>query len=69
MCLSWFRNNIKPRSRYSWTSAEIEEAERAVVLLAADVIYSDNLTDLFFGTLEKLMSHGSEKVVSQFDYY
>ncbi|XP_020109392.1 methyltransferase-like protein 22 isoform X1 [Ananas comosus] len=53
----------QPRSRYSWTSAEIEEAERAVVLLAADVIYSDNLTDLFFGTLEKLMSHGSEKVL------
>ncbi|XP_072963100.1 uncharacterized protein [Typha angustifolia] len=50
-------------SRYSWTSSEIEEAERATVILAADVIYSDDLTDLFFSILEKLMSHGSEKVL------
>lgn len=42
---------------------EIEEAEKATVLLAADVIYSDDLTDLFFATLAKLMSRGSEKVI------
>jgi methyltransferase-like protein 22 len=41
---------------------EIEEAEKARVLLAADVIYSDDLTDLFFATLAMLMSRGSEKV-------
>ena len=51
------------RSRYSWTSSEIEEAEGASVLLAADVIYSDELTDSFFGILERLMSRGSEKVI------
>lgn len=48
--------------RYSWTLAEVEEAGRASVLLAADVIYSDDLTDALFNTLKALMSHGSEKV-------
>jgi len=49
-------------SRYSWTSREIEDAENASLLLAADVIYSDDLTDAFFSTLERLMSRGSSKV-------
>ncbi|CAA6672563.1 unnamed protein product [Spirodela intermedia] len=51
------------QSRYSWSSAEIEEAEGVSVLLAADVIYGDELTDLFFGIVEGLMSRGSEKVL------
>lgn len=53
---------VQSRSRYSWSSAEIEEAEGAAVLLAADVIYGDELTDLFFGIVEGLMARGSEKV-------
>lgn len=48
--------------RYSWTSSEVEEAQRASVLIAADVIYSDDLTDALFNALEGLMSQGSEKV-------
>lgn len=48
--------------RYSWTSREIEDAENASLLVAADVIYSDDLTDAFFSTLERLMSRGSTKV-------
>lgn len=48
--------------RYSWTSRDIEDAENASLLLAADVIYSDDLTDAFFSTLERLMSRGSTKV-------
>ncbi|ESW22652.1 hypothetical protein PHAVU_005G170700 [Phaseolus vulgaris] len=48
---------------YSWTSGEIEEVENASLLLAADVIYSDELTDAFFSTLERLMSRGSTKVL------
>ncbi|GAV64494.1 Methyltransf_16 domain-containing protein [Cephalotus follicularis] len=48
---------------YSWTSSEIEEAQRASLLLAADVIYSDNLTDSFFHMLERLMSVGANKVL------
>ncbi|XP_010906574.1 uncharacterized protein [Elaeis guineensis] len=51
------------RTRYSWASSEIEEAERATLLLAADVIYSDELTDSLFSILERLMSRGSEKVL------
>lgn len=48
--------------RYSFTSREIELVENASLLLAADVIYSDDLTDAFFNTLERLMSTGSTKV-------
>ncbi|XP_061348379.1 uncharacterized protein LOC133293790 [Gastrolobium bilobum] len=49
--------------RYSWTLREIEEAENASLLVAADVIYDNNLTDAFFSTLERLMSRGSTKVL------
>ncbi|XP_028202769.1 methyltransferase-like protein 22 isoform X3 [Glycine soja] len=49
--------------KYSWTSREIEDAENASLLVAADVIYSDELTDAFFSTLERLMSRGSTKVL------
>ncbi|XP_054783907.1 uncharacterized protein LOC129290872 isoform X2 [Prosopis cineraria] len=48
---------------FSWTSREIEQAENALFLLAADVIYSDDLTDAFFSTLKRLMSRGSRKVL------
>ncbi|KAL6603044.1 hypothetical protein ACP70R_043405 [Stipagrostis hirtigluma subsp. patula] len=52
-----------PSSRYIWSASEIEEAEKATVLFAADVIYSDDLTDLFFDTVKKLMSSGAKKVL------
>lgn len=48
--------------RYSWTFSEVEAAQEASLLVAADVIYSDDLTDTFFSTLQRLMSSGSEKV-------
>lgn len=48
--------------RYSWTFSEVEAAQEASVLVAADVIYSDDLTDAFFSTLERLMPLGSKKV-------
>uniref|UniRef100_A0A7C9ADH7 Calmodulin-lysine N-methyltransferase n=1 Tax=Opuntia streptacantha TaxID=393608 RepID=A0A7C9ADH7_OPUST len=54
---------LKLKTRWSWTSSEVEQISRASVLLAADVIYSDELTDAFFGVLEKLMSQGSTKVL------
>ncbi|XP_021304260.1 methyltransferase-like protein 22 isoform X2 [Sorghum bicolor] len=50
-------------SRYLWSASEVEEAEKATVLFAADVIYSDDLTDLFFDTVKKLMSSGAKKVL------
>ncbi|PON45585.1 S-adenosyl-L-methionine-dependent methyltransferase [Parasponia andersonii] len=50
-------------NRYSWASSEVEEAQEASLLVAADVIYSDDLTDAFFSTIERLMTMGSEKVL------
>ncbi|XP_062089384.1 uncharacterized protein LOC133795924 isoform X4 [Humulus lupulus] len=50
-------------NRHIWTSSEVEEALEAALLVAADVIYSDDLTDAFFSTVEQLMSMGSEKVL------
>ncbi|KAG2570143.1 hypothetical protein PVAP13_7KG047081 [Panicum virgatum] len=52
-----------PSLRYLWSVDEIDEAEEATVLFAADVIYSDDLTDLFFDTVRKLMSSGAKKVL------
>ncbi|RCV22229.1 hypothetical protein SETIT_4G204500v2 [Setaria italica] len=52
-----------PSLRYLWSAHEIDEAEKATVLFAADVIYSDDLTDLFFDTVKKLMSSGAKKVL------
>uniref|UniRef100_A0ACD5UI84 Uncharacterized protein n=1 Tax=Avena sativa TaxID=4498 RepID=A0ACD5UI84_AVESA len=52
-----------PSSKYVWSASEIEEAEKATLLLAADVIYSDGLTDLFFDTVIQLMSCGAKKVL------
>ena len=40
----------------------MKEAEDASVVLAADVIYGDELTDLLFSTVRGLMSQGREKV-------
>lgn len=54
---------LEVKTRYSWTPPDVQEINRATVLLAADVIYSDELTDAFFGVLEKLMSQGSTKVL------
>ncbi|KAK9677118.1 hypothetical protein RND81_11G122700 [Saponaria officinalis] len=59
----WPPLNFEALTRYSWTPSEVEEVSRASVLLAADVIYSDELTDAFFGILKKLMRQDSEKVL------
>ncbi|KAF0931335.1 hypothetical protein E2562_004483 [Oryza meyeriana var. granulata] len=56
-------NPSDPSSRYLWSRSEIEAAEEGTALFAADVIYSDDLTDLFFGTAKKLMSRGAAKVL------
>ncbi|KAF8388992.1 hypothetical protein HHK36_025676 [Tetracentron sinense] len=58
-------NDFPSHNRYScsWTPSEVEQAEAAQLLLAADVIYSDDLTYDFFMTLERLMLKGSEKVL------
>ncbi|XP_065865139.1 uncharacterized protein [Euphorbia lathyris] len=55
-------NSIENK-RYSWSPSEIEEAQAASLLVAADVIYSDDLTDSLFNILERLMSLGTPKVL------
>lgn len=49
--------------KYSWTFSEVEQYQNTSLIVAADVIYSDNLTDAFFSTLERIMSVGPEKVL------
>ncbi|KAL9463399.1 hypothetical protein AB3S75_001248 [Citrus x aurantiifolia] len=56
-------NSSASQERYSWNSSELKEVQRASVLLAADVIYSDDLTDALFHTLKRLMPLGSKKVL------
>ncbi|XP_022720884.1 methyltransferase-like protein 22 isoform X2 [Durio zibethinus] len=55
--------DLASQERFSWSSSEVEEVQKASLLLAADVIYSDDLTDALFGILERLMSQGSGKVL------
>ncbi|KAL2924563.1 Methyltransferase-like protein 22, partial [Bienertia sinuspersici] len=59
----WPPLDLESEARYSWSSSEVEEVDRASVLLAADVIYSDELTDAFFSILQKMMCQHSEKVL------
>jgi hypothetical protein len=47
---------------YAWNRDELEDLRHVTVLLAADVIYDDRLTDAFFECVEELMSTGTAKV-------
>ncbi|XP_071733469.1 uncharacterized protein [Rutidosis leptorrhynchoides] len=62
---SWPPTQGNPDSchSYAWNLSELEELEKASLLVAADVIYSDDLTDALFSTLKRLMSHGKNKVL------
>lgn len=42
----------------------MDEARSATVLLAADVVYSPELTEAFFEVLDKIMDFGNTKVTS-----
>ncbi|KAK3028345.1 hypothetical protein RJ639_037807 [Escallonia herrerae] len=55
--------NCSCEERFLWTSLEVLEVHRALLVVAADVIYSDNLTDALFSILESLMSQGQEKIL------
>ncbi|XP_076902349.1 uncharacterized protein LOC143557068 [Bidens hawaiensis] len=57
------QDNCASSQSYAWNQSEFEELKRASLLVAVDVIYSDDLTDALFHTLERLMSHGLEKVL------
>ncbi|CAI5975637.1 unnamed protein product [Closterium sp. NIES-64] len=53
-------NGIDP---FGWTEEEVGDASNATVLLAADVIYSDDITRAFFGTLRSLLRCGPPKLL------
>ncbi|KAI3455414.1 hypothetical protein Pfo_012077 [Paulownia fortunei] len=55
--------NSPSEQSYGWSLSEVEVLQRASLLLAADVIYSDDLTDAFFSVLEVIMSKSPEKVL------
>ncbi|KAL0415248.1 UNVERIFIED_CONTAM: Methyltransferase-like protein 22 [Sesamum latifolium] len=55
--------NSPSEQSYGWSVSDVEELHKASLLLAADVIYSDDLTDAFFRVLEAIMSNSPEKVL------
>ncbi|XP_076328724.1 uncharacterized protein LOC143234915 [Tachypleus tridentatus] len=48
---------------WGWTMQEKDNLKRVTVILAADVIYDDNLTDAFFETAIRLMLQPPSKVL------
>ncbi|XP_038065686.1 methyltransferase-like protein 22 [Patiria miniata] len=46
---------------FQWSDKDIEKLEEVTVIIAADVVYDDDLTDAFFNTLIRLMSTGKDK--------
>ncbi|KAL2643994.1 hypothetical protein R1flu_011581 [Riccia fluitans] len=48
---------------YNWTPEDVQASEEVSVILAADVVYSPDLTDAFFQVLKKLMPLGSQRVL------
>ncbi|CAI5477466.1 unnamed protein product [Closterium sp. Yama58-4] len=53
-------NGIDP---FGWTEEDVSDASNATVLLAADVIYSDDITCAFFTTLRSLLRCGPPKLL------
>ena len=54
----------RDESAYAWSEKDLDEARSATVLLAADVVYSPELTEAFFEVLDKIMNFGNTKVKS-----
>lgn len=48
---------------YGWTADDVAEAQEASVIIAADVIYSVEMTEGFFQVLANLIPYGSMKVL------
>ncbi|CAI7864175.1 unnamed protein product [Closterium sp. NIES-53] len=48
---------------FGWTEEDMKDASNATVLLAADVIYSDDITCAFFITLHSLLRCGPPKLL------
>lgn len=57
------QETIRDDSAYFWSEKDLEEARGATVLLAADVVYSPELTQAFFEILDKIMAFGANKTL------
>lgn len=54
---------LESKDRYVWNETEVEEFWKASFVVAADVIYSEDLTDALFNTLHRMMSKYPQKVL------
>lgn len=54
---------IRDESAYMWSEEDLEIARSASVLIAADVVYSPELTQAFFDMLDKIMTFGATKTL------
>ncbi|XP_022095492.1 methyltransferase-like protein 22 isoform X2 [Acanthaster planci] len=61
--LDWFQSTKSSDhpGPFQWSKKDIEKLGEVTVIIAADVVYDDDLTDAFFNTLIRLMSSGKDK--------
>jgi len=57
------RSDLNEGADWDWTEVDIQEAAGSDVIIAADVVYSEELTDAFFRFLEVFMAKGKSKVL------
>ena len=54
----WTRGaEAQPSDAFAWTAADLADLRRASVVLVADCVYDDELTDALWSTLEALFVH------------
>lgn len=62
--LDWFQDDLKAGTEnFSFTEEEIEEIKSVDIIIAADVVYDEDITEAFFRTVHKLMSRKPPKTL------
>ncbi|XP_013415585.1 methyltransferase-like protein 22 [Lingula anatina] len=56
--LDWFEDNFcqDPKNPFHWLAEDICRLKRNIILVAADVIYDEDLTEAFFRRVHRIMS-------------